>query len=74
MGGEVEEVTGVDCSPCCTEGRCRYVILIYHAHVSIRSIVISLLLGQLVSLCLCGTAVTSQILSINGVQTPAGMW
>jgi solute carrier family 35 protein F1/2 len=37
------------------------------------SAVISVLLGQLVSVCLCGTAVASSVLVSHGVATPAGV-
>uniref|UniRef100_A0A914X0A6 Solute carrier family 35 member F1 n=1 Tax=Plectus sambesii TaxID=2011161 RepID=A0A914X0A6_9BILA len=52
---EVEE--GIECSPCCQNKKC-------------RRTVVSLLLGQVLSICLCGTGVSSQFLSSDGVNTP----
>uniref|UniRef100_A0A915JPM1 Solute carrier family 35 member F1 n=1 Tax=Romanomermis culicivorax TaxID=13658 RepID=A0A915JPM1_ROMCU len=53
-----EEIEGIDCSPCCRSERLKF-------------IVVSLLLGQILSLCLCGTGVSSQFLASKyNVETP----
>ncbi|VDK77980.1 unnamed protein product [Litomosoides sigmodontis] len=48
---------GIDCSPCCSNDNFRR---------TFRNIVY----GQILSLCLCGTGVSSQLLSNRGVKTP----
>uniref|UniRef100_A0A0R3RI81 Solute carrier family 35 member F1 n=1 Tax=Elaeophora elaphi TaxID=1147741 RepID=A0A0R3RI81_9BILA len=53
-----QEEEGIDCSPCCRNDIIRR---------TFRNIVY----GQILSLCLCGTGVGSQLLSKNGVNTPA---
>lgn len=52
-----QEEEGIDCSPCCSNDVFRR---------TFRNIVY----GQILSLCLCGTGVGSQLLSNRGVNTP----
>ncbi|EJD74808.1 hypothetical protein LOAG_17930 [Loa loa] len=52
-----QEEEGIDCSPCCSNDILRR---------TFRNIVY----GQILSLCLCGTGVGSQLLSDRGVSTP----
>ncbi|VBB30061.1 unnamed protein product, partial [Acanthocheilonema viteae] len=52
-----QEEEGIDCSPCCRNDILRR---------TFRNIVY----GQILSLCLCGTGVSSQLLSNRGVNTP----
>ncbi|CAG9529757.1 unnamed protein product [Cercopithifilaria johnstoni] len=52
-----QEEEGIDCSPCCKNDILRR---------TFRNIVY----GQILSLCLCGTGVSSQLLSNRGVNTP----
>ncbi|GMT28789.1 hypothetical protein PFISCL1PPCAC_20086, partial [Pristionchus fissidentatus] len=53
-----EEADGINCSPCCEND-------------NIRRTFRSLILGQMLSLCLVGTGVSSQYLSMEGINTPA---
>ncbi|VDN49412.1 unnamed protein product [Gongylonema pulchrum] len=54
-----EDEEGIDCSPCCSNETFRR---------TFRNIVY----GQILSLCLCGTGVSSQLLSNQGVNVPTG--
>uniref|UniRef100_A0A0N5AYZ3 Solute carrier family 35 member F1 n=1 Tax=Syphacia muris TaxID=451379 RepID=A0A0N5AYZ3_9BILA len=53
-----DEPESIDCSPCCDNS-------------NIRRVFKAVLLGQVLSVCLCGTAVSSQLLSERGVNSPA---
>ncbi|KAF8365257.1 hypothetical protein PRIPAC_83086, partial [Pristionchus pacificus] len=53
-----EEVEGINCSPCCDND-------------NIRRTFRSIILGQILSLCLVGTGVSSQYLSMEGINAPA---
>ncbi|KAK6730577.1 hypothetical protein RB195_007190 [Necator americanus] len=55
---EDSEEDGINCSPCCDNE---------NVSRTFRSIV----LGQILSLCLCGTGISSQLLSNRGVNAPA---
>ncbi|EPB67336.1 hypothetical protein ANCCEY_13572 [Ancylostoma ceylanicum] len=56
---EDSEEDGINCSPCCDNE---------NVSRTFRSIA----LGQVLSLCLCGTGISSQLLSNRGVNAPAG--
>ncbi|CAI4229904.1 unnamed protein product [Auanema sp. JU1783] len=53
-----EELEGINCSPCCDND-------------NIRRTFRGIALGQILSICLCGTGVSSQLLSNKGVNAPA---
>ncbi|GMR53878.1 hypothetical protein PMAYCL1PPCAC_24073, partial [Pristionchus mayeri] len=53
-----DDVDGVNCSPCCDND-------------NIRRTFRSIILGQILSLCLVGTGVSSQYLSMEGINAPA---
>uniref|UniRef100_A0A2K6VW95 EamA domain-containing protein n=1 Tax=Onchocerca volvulus TaxID=6282 RepID=A0A2K6VW95_ONCVO len=52
-----QDEEGIDCSPCCSND-------------ILRRIFRNIFYGQILSLCLCGTGVSSQLLSDRGVNTP----
>ncbi|VDD92754.1 unnamed protein product [Enterobius vermicularis] len=57
IASATDEPEGIDCSPCCDNNNFRRVFK-------------TVVLGQILSFCLCGTAVSSQLLSERGVNTP----
>ncbi|CAB3408655.1 unnamed protein product [Caenorhabditis bovis] len=56
--GEVEDDESINCSPCCDDP-------------NVSRTIKALLLGQILSVCLCGTGVSSQLLANHGVNAPA---
>jgi hypothetical protein len=69
-------VDGIECSPCSKYKRCRYMLIwinyysdrLLHCRSTLRSVIE----GQLLSICLCGAGVSSQLLSTYGINTPSG--
>ncbi|CAJ0565355.1 unnamed protein product, partial [Mesorhabditis spiculigera] len=53
-----DEEDGINCSPCCDDD-------------NVRRALRAIWLGQVLSLCLCGTGVSSQLLSNAGINAPA---
>ncbi|KJH48281.1 hypothetical protein DICVIV_05643 [Dictyocaulus viviparus] len=64
------EEDGINCSPCCDNENVSistYKIVLFFSSRTFRSVA----LGQILSLCLCGTGISSQLLSNQGVNAPA---
>ncbi|CAI5440220.1 unnamed protein product [Caenorhabditis angaria] len=55
---EADEEDSINCSPCCDDP-------------NVSRTLKALVLGQVLSLCLCGTGVSSQLLADRGVKAPA---